>query len=173
MEELFKELASAVALALEALSVLVVAIGGLEAAYLALSRVVTRGATQGLRRQAWLGLARWLLLGLEFMLAADIVRTVIAPTWQEIGQLAAIALVPLSPHIYEGLPLLLLARSRREMLLLSGAGMLGLLAGLLIPRQVGPQHNPIDWLIVLFSCYLPALLMVLRRPNRTEPGVLW
>jgi len=91
----------------------------------------------------------------------------------EARQLAAIALVPLSPHIYEGLPLLLLARSRREMLLLSGAGMLGLLAGLLIPRQVGPQHNPIDWLIVLFSCYLPALIMVLRRPNRTEPGVLW
>jgi uncharacterized membrane protein len=44
-------------------------------------------------RQAWLGLARWLLLGLEFMLAADIVRTVIAPTWEEIGQLAAIALI--------------------------------------------------------------------------------
>jgi uncharacterized membrane protein len=82
-----------VALALEALSVLVVAIGGVEAAYLALSRVVTRGATHGLRRQAWLSLARWLLLGLEFMLAADIVRTVIAPTWQEIGQLAAIALI--------------------------------------------------------------------------------
>jgi uncharacterized membrane protein len=27
------------------------------------------------------------------MLAADVVRTVIAPTWMEIGQLAAIALI--------------------------------------------------------------------------------
>lgn len=72
---------------------LMVAIGGLEAAYLALSRVVTGGATQGLRRQAWLSLARWLLLGLELMLAADIVRTVIAPTWEELGQLAAIAFI--------------------------------------------------------------------------------
>jgi uncharacterized membrane protein len=33
------------------------------------------------------------LLGLEFELAADIVRTAIAPTWNEIGQLAAIALI--------------------------------------------------------------------------------
>jgi uncharacterized membrane protein len=34
-----------------------------------------------------------LLLALEFMLAADIVRTAIAPTWQQIGQLAAIAAI--------------------------------------------------------------------------------
>ena len=35
----------------------------------------------------------WLLLGLEFELAADIVRSVISPTWVEIGQLAAIAVI--------------------------------------------------------------------------------
>ena len=33
------------------------------------------------------------MLGLEFMLAADIVRTVIEPTWRELGQLAATALI--------------------------------------------------------------------------------
>ena len=38
-------------------------------------------------------MARWLLLGLEFMLAADIVRTAISPTWSELGQLALIAVV--------------------------------------------------------------------------------
>ena len=37
--------------------------------------------------------ARWLLLGLEFMLAADIVRSAIAPDWNDIGQLAAIAVI--------------------------------------------------------------------------------
>jgi uncharacterized membrane protein len=36
-------------------------------------------------------LGSWLLLGLEFALAADIVRTAISPTWVELGQLAAIA----------------------------------------------------------------------------------
>jgi uncharacterized membrane protein len=38
-----------------------------------------------------LKLARWLALGLEFALAADILRTTVAPTWLDIGQLAAIA----------------------------------------------------------------------------------
>lgn len=37
-----------------------------------------------------LELGRWLALGLEFELAADILRTAIAPSWNEIGQLAAI-----------------------------------------------------------------------------------
>ena len=32
-------------------------------------------------------------LGLEFQLAADIVRTAIEPSWQQIGQLAAIATI--------------------------------------------------------------------------------
>jgi uncharacterized membrane protein len=35
--------------------------------------------------------ARWLVAGLTFQLAADIVSTTSAPTWQEIGRLAAIA----------------------------------------------------------------------------------
>jgi len=38
-----------------------------------------------------LRLGRW--LALEFELGADILRTAIAPTWSEIGQLAAIAAV--------------------------------------------------------------------------------
>lgn len=37
-----------------------------------------------------LELGRWLALALEFELAADILRTAIAPTWNDIGQLAAI-----------------------------------------------------------------------------------
>lgn len=37
-----------------------------------------------------LELGRWLGLALEFEIAADILRTAVAPTWNEIGQLAAI-----------------------------------------------------------------------------------
>ncbi len=40
-----------------------------------------------------LRLGRWLALALEFELGADILRTAIAPTWGEIGQLAAIAAI--------------------------------------------------------------------------------
>ena len=35
----------------------------------------------------------WLVLALEFALGADIVRTAISPTWNEIGQLAAIGFI--------------------------------------------------------------------------------
>ena len=93
MEEVFKSFAEYVALMLEAISILVVALGGVEAAYRSLWPLARGRVTQGMRRAAWLSLARWLLLGLEFMLAADIVRTVVAPDWQDIGQLAAIALI--------------------------------------------------------------------------------
>lgn len=38
-----------------------------------------------------LELGRWLALALEFELAADVLRTAVTPTWNDIGQLAAIA----------------------------------------------------------------------------------
>src|SRR5207342_546717 len=96
MEALFREVSGAIALVLECLSVLMIVIGAAEALWRvlpALARIHSATQSQGLRRQAWLSLARWLLLGLEFMLAADIVRSAIAPDWNDIGQLAAIAVI--------------------------------------------------------------------------------
>ena len=43
--------------------------------------------------QVRLGLGRYLALGLEFQLAGDILRTAVAPTLREIGELAAIAAI--------------------------------------------------------------------------------
>ncbi len=40
-----------------------------------------------------LSLARYLALALEFQLGADILSTAIAPSWNEIGQLAVIAVI--------------------------------------------------------------------------------
>lgn len=42
------------------------------------------------KEQVRLRLGRWLAVALEFELAADVLRTAVAPTWNEIGQLAAI-----------------------------------------------------------------------------------
>jgi uncharacterized membrane protein len=80
-------------LALEALSVLMILIGSVEAVWRLLHAVVHRQATHRLLRTAWLGLARWMMLGLEFMLAADIIRSLTTPSWDDIGKLAAIALI--------------------------------------------------------------------------------
>lgn len=91
MEMLFKIAAGHVALSLEAISVLIVGYGGLEAVYRLLRPM--REAAQTTRRDIWLGLVRWLLLALEFMLAADIVRSTITPDWDDIAKLAAIAAI--------------------------------------------------------------------------------
>jgi len=84
-------------------------------------------------------------------------------------QVAAMSLMPLSPHLYEALPLVLVVRSRRELLVLTLWATLAFLAWGLAPHTAGPDHGLVPWLIVLIGAYLPALVVVLRRPNR-EPG---
>jgi uncharacterized membrane protein len=93
MEELLKNFASHVALAVEAVAVLVIAAGSLEAFIGLLGAGVGKRATHGARKAVWQRYGVWLLLALEFELAADIIRSVIAPTWLDIGQLGAIAVI--------------------------------------------------------------------------------
>jgi uncharacterized membrane protein len=92
VEELFKEVARTIALGAEAAAVLIIGYGAIEAFVLILKRFNRRWES-GTRKEAWLRLGMWLLLGLEFELAADIVRSVISPTWIDIGQLGAVAVI--------------------------------------------------------------------------------
>jgi len=59
-----------------------------------------------------LDLGRFLALGLEFQLASDILRTAIAPTFREIGELAAIAAIRTALNYFLGLEI---REERREM----------------------------------------------------------
>jgi uncharacterized membrane protein len=45
------------------------------------------------RREIWLTYARWLIAGLTFQLAADIIETAITADWQTIARVAAIAVI--------------------------------------------------------------------------------
>ena len=92
MEEVFRVLAGNLALTIEIGAVLIVACGAAEA-FVATAGTLTRSATHGRKKEIWRRFGTWLLLGLEFELAADIIRSVIAPTWAEIGQLGAIAVI--------------------------------------------------------------------------------
>jgi len=49
-----------------------------------------------------LGLGRFLELGLEFQLASDVLRTAIAPSFGEIGQLAAVAAIRTALNYFLG-----------------------------------------------------------------------
>ncbi len=80
-------------------------------------------------------------------------------------QLAALAAVPLGPYLYEALPLMLVARNRRELLVLAACGTLGLVASAALPPAVGPDHGPARWAVLLLAGYLPALVLTLRRPK--------
>jgi uncharacterized membrane protein len=44
-------------------------------------------------RAIWLRYAHWLVAGLTFQLAADIIETSIAPSWADIGRIAAVAVI--------------------------------------------------------------------------------
>jgi uncharacterized membrane protein len=92
VQELFIEIAEYAALAIEIVAVALVAFGAFEAFARSLGRLFT-GASAGWRKDIWVEFGMWLLLGLQFALAADIVRSAIAPTWDDIGKLAAIAVI--------------------------------------------------------------------------------
>jgi uncharacterized membrane protein len=88
-----KTFSSYTALIVEGIAVLLIGYGAAEAFFHVCLSVVMGAAPSGWRKELFVRLGIWLLLGLQFALAADIVRTVIAPTWNDIGQLAAIALI--------------------------------------------------------------------------------
>lgn len=49
-----------------------------------------------------LGLGRYLVLGLEFQLASDLLKTAVSPSFEEIGQLAAIAAIRTALNYFLG-----------------------------------------------------------------------
>jgi uncharacterized membrane protein len=93
MEELLSVMANHVALAVETVAVAVVAFGALQAVVAILAAFVRGPRRAGWGRPIWANFGGWLLAGLQFALAADIVRSTIAPTWEQIGELAAIAAI--------------------------------------------------------------------------------
>src|SRR5262245_57231493 len=93
MEDFFLSVARVTGLAVEAAAVLIVAFGSADAFVKLVGVASTPRATHGERKAIWRRFGVWLLLGLEFELAADIIESVISPTWQDIGELGAIAAI--------------------------------------------------------------------------------
>lgn len=99
LTEWVKDGTLAAATCTEAAAGLVIVVAVAESAFRTAALVVRRpagsdpDASHEAKEEIRLRLGRWLALALEFELGADILRTAIAPTWSEIGQLAAIAAV--------------------------------------------------------------------------------
>ena len=56
-------------------------------------RLITGSRSGHERREIWLRYGRWLVAGLTFQLAADILETSIRTSWEAIGQLGAVAVI--------------------------------------------------------------------------------
>jgi uncharacterized membrane protein len=90
--DVLRAVAQAIATVVEGVGIAIVAVAVLVAAARYLAALVTRVRPfppEGLRLQ----LGRSLALALEFLLGADILRTAVEPSWDEIGRLAAIAAI--------------------------------------------------------------------------------
>lgn len=96
--DLIKEATIWLAAGAEAIGAAIIGLGVIEGAVRVLLIFIARrganepgGDRQEAKENVRLHLGRWLAVALEFELGADILRTAVAPTWSEIGQLAAIA----------------------------------------------------------------------------------
>jgi uncharacterized membrane protein len=95
VEEEVKAVTLIVASAIEVGVVLIIAFASAEAFVRALVSLWSRdpsGNQLGLSVIRW-RLAKWFSLALEFLIGADILRTAVAPSWTDIGQLAAIVIL--------------------------------------------------------------------------------
>jgi uncharacterized membrane protein len=93
MEEIFKTVVGQLALAVEGGAALFIAVGAGEALYQMVRRAWPSHGAAIRRKDIWVRFAVWLLLALEFELAADVLRSTISPSWDDIGQLASIAVI--------------------------------------------------------------------------------
>lgn len=81
---------SLLASAIQVGAALIIGLAALSAIAKSLWLFFARGEPETNTEAIRLRLGRWLVVALEFQVAADILRTAVAPTWNEIGQLAAI-----------------------------------------------------------------------------------
>jgi len=77
---------------IDLLALVVIVVGTIEAFFGGLRTML--GSPSGHeQRDVWLRYARWLVAGLTFQLAADIIETSITTSWEAVGRIAAIAVI--------------------------------------------------------------------------------
>ena len=77
---------------IDAIAVLIILVGT-ASAFISMLRVMRTKPEGHERRLVWIAYARWLVAGLTFQLAADIIESTIVESWEAVGRLAAIAAI--------------------------------------------------------------------------------
>src|SRR5262245_47096482 len=92
MKEWLVVLTEQAVVVIDIMATLIIIVGTVEA-FIDGLRVLLTSKSGHEKRDVWLRYARWLISGLTFQLAADIIETSIRTSWQSIGQLGAIAVI--------------------------------------------------------------------------------
>jgi hypothetical protein len=79
--------------------------------------------------------------------------------------LAALSVVPQTTALYETLPLVLLIENRLQAALFAALTMIAHLLYLVGPQGPWPVGAEYQWWVMLGLIYLPALMVIVRRPN--------
>jgi uncharacterized membrane protein len=77
---------------IDALALVIVLVGTVEA-FIGGLRLMFSSPSGHEKRDVWLRYGRWLVAGLTFQLAADIIETSITTSWEAVGRIAAIAVI--------------------------------------------------------------------------------
>src|SRR3954454_16963687 len=93
MDEVLHTLARALSQLFEAATLVLLALGALLALKNLIAGLLARRPADEVALDVWRGLSRWMMVGLEFLLAADLASTVVSPSWDELGRLGAIAAI--------------------------------------------------------------------------------
>ena len=91
-EDVLREYVDLLVRLVEAAGALIIFVGAVIGA-VGFVRAAIRSGRDHEFTQVRLSLGRYLVLGLEFQLASDVLSTAVAPTFEEIGKLAAIAAI--------------------------------------------------------------------------------
>jgi uncharacterized membrane protein len=92
MEEWLTEITRAAVLIIDAMALLIIVAGTVEA-FVSGFALMLSSRTGHERRDVWLRYARWLVAGLTFQLAADIIETSITTGWDAVARVGAIAVI--------------------------------------------------------------------------------
>jgi len=92
MREWLAVVSEPVIAAIDVLALLVILVGTIEVS-VTVARASFKPLGEQVARQAFLRYARWLVAGLTFQLAADIIETSISTSWQTIGRVGAVAVI--------------------------------------------------------------------------------
>src|SRR5687768_4658141 len=94
MQEWLVTVSEPAIVAIDIIALAVIVVGTLRAVYDCFGLLFARnGITGHERRTVWMRYSHWLVAGLTFQLAADIIESSITPDWDGIGRLAAVAVI--------------------------------------------------------------------------------